>query len=666
MGPGHRRHHVPPDRDLRDGRRRRGRMRPRAAGAGRGRSAGGGRVGDAGDAAGQHQRPHHRRGRTRRRPHPRRHAPVGPGTGARAGLVRSCAVAQPAVLDRRHAVGGPEGAAEVGGVGQPPAGGDGAHRPGRQRRVQEVVAAPLQPSLPDQAGHAGPLLVEQLVQRAERDVVGPGDGRRREPGVGQPALDEGVHPQQQCPPGAVRRHLLRAVEAVGQGHREQVERGRADPGPHGRVDRVDQPLVQWAGRERSTKAKSPPWRRAWRPSCSTTTSPWAITSTLQRSASSMRTWRRRRSAPPGREADSSPTRIAPSSAARTWSGTSFPSPTRTSSGPSTAPTTSWTYSARARTGTSPVRNMTVMVTSSAVLPILARSRAPISPPAGEVPDMTSPSRASSDRPPGCRLAGGGRRLGEMTVVFQASDDQPIVSRLERWRHVVDETFGPALLRPPSRTHVPQQLVVGDVGAVRVSELRIAYPTASADRCQAARTPRLIRQSDPDPERYRVDLLVRGQLVVEQAGREAALEPGDFALVDWSRPARWATASERSVSLMFPRALLALPYDEVARLGGVRISGRHGAGALFSSLARQVVAHLDDYGVADGARLGTTLVDLLTAALAAHLDRAGELPADTRQEALRRRVHAFIEQRLADPACPRRRSPAPTMSRCGTC
>jgi hypothetical protein len=61
----------------------------------------------------------------------------------------------------------------------------------------------------------------------------------------------------------------------------------------------------------------------------------------------------------------------------------------------------------------------------------------------------------------------------MTVVFQASDDQPIVSRLERWRHVVDETFGPALLRPPSRTHVPQQLVVGDVGAVRVSELRIA-------------------------------------------------------------------------------------------------------------------------------------------------------------------------------------------------
>src|SRR5215218_7795572 len=107
---------------------------------------------------------------------------------------------------------------------------------------------------------------------------------------------------------------------------------------------------------------------------------------------------------------------------------------------------------------------------------------------------------------------------------------------------------------------------------------------SSDRCQAARTPRLIRQSDPEPERYRVDLLVRGQMAVEQAGREAALEPGDFTVVDWSRPARWATASERAVSLMFPRALLALPHREVARLGGVRISGRHGAGARCSPLS----------------------------------------------------------------------------------
>jgi AraC-binding-like domain len=160
--------------------------------------------------------------------------------------------------------------------------------------------------------------------------------------------------------------------------------------------------------------------------------------------------------------------------------------------------------------------------------------------------------------------------------------------------------------------------------------------------------------------------VRGQLVVEQAGQEAALGPGDFAITDWSRPARWATATQRAVALMFPRALLPLPHDEVARLGGVRIPGDHGAGALFSSLARQVVAHLDDYGAADGARLGTTLVDLLAAALSARLDHQGELPPGTVQQGLLRQVHGFIEQRLADPALTPGRSPPPTTSRCATC
>jgi AraC-like DNA-binding protein len=43
-----------------------------------------------------------------------------------------------------------------------------------------------------------------------------------------------------------------------------------------------------------------------------------------------------------------------------------------------------------------------------------------------------------------------------------------------------------------------------------------------------------------------------------------------------------------------------------------------------------------------------MVDLLTAALVARLDGEDEVPSDTRQQALRRRVHAFIEQRLADP------------------
>jgi AraC-like DNA-binding protein len=52
--------------------------------------------------------------------------------------------------------------------------------------------------------------------------------------------------------------------------------------------------------------------------------------------------------------------------------------------------------------------------------------------------------------------------------------------------------------------------------------------------------------------------------------------------------------------------------------------------------------------ADGARLGTALVDLLTVALAARLDRREAVPPDSRQRALVLRIHAFLEEQLADP------------------
>lgn len=68
----------------------------------------------------------------------------------------------------------------------------------------------------------------------------------------------------------------------------------------------------------------------------------------------------------------------------------------------------------------------------------------------------------------------------------------------------------------------------------------------------------------------------------------------------------------------------------------------------SSLSRQLVGRLDDWSVAEGARLGTTVLDLLTVALAARLEREEQVPPDLRQRALLHRIHAFIEQRLVDP------------------
>jgi AraC-like DNA-binding protein len=215
----------------------------------------------------------------------------------------------------------------------------------------------------------------------------------------------------------------------------------------------------------------------------------------------------------------------------------------------------------------------------------------------------------------------------MSVVFQA-DDQPVASRPEYWQEVVGDVLCPLELRIPSPRHVPDRLVVGEAGPVAVAELTARRPGG------AIRTKTHVGRSHADL--CKIDVMAGGRGGVEQDGRQARLEPGDFTFVDLARPARWTNESARIVAVTFPRALLPLHAD---RLTGVRIAGDHGLGALVSSLARRLPGHLD-------ARAGRAVLDLLTAALAERLEK--NVPPATRRRALLLQVQAFIDAHLGDP------------------
>ncbi len=177
---------------------------------------------------------------------------------------------------------------------------------------------------------------------------------------------------------------------------------------------------------------------------------------------------------------------------------------------------------------------------------------------------------------------------------------------------------------------PGQLAAGDrLRLATVGALTVADVTTNGTR--TARH----RGSSAD---CKIDVLITGHGIVEQDGRAAHLRAGDLALVDLSRPARWAMASMRMVAVAFPRPLLPLPPDG---LTGVRIAGDRGAGALVSALAGRLMAHVEDCGPAEGARLGSALLDLVTIALVSHE------PPETRPPMLDR-IYAYIEQRLDDP------------------
>lgn len=228
----------------------------------------------------------------------------------------------------------------------------------------------------------------------------------------------------------------------------------------------------------------------------------------------------------------------------------------------------------------------------------------------------------------------------MSVLVQATD-VPVASRMDYWRQVVEELLGPLEVQaPPDGLDGRDRLLVGEAGAVRVADL------AAGQAGGARRTAAHVRRLDLDV--CKLDVLVRGHGVVVQDGREAWLGPGDFTLVDLSRPVHLAMSPMRMVSVVFPRALLPLRPADAAGLTALRFPGDHGTGALVSALAHRLPAHLDEVGTADGARLGTAVLDLLTVALTARLDRPDQVPSETRQRALLQRIHAFVEQRLGDP------------------
>jgi AraC-like DNA-binding protein len=227
-----------------------------------------------------------------------------------------------------------------------------------------------------------------------------------------------------------------------------------------------------------------------------------------------------------------------------------------------------------------------------------------------------------------------------TVVLRA-DDVPAAARCEYVHEVVSAALGPLDVRSGDGSEPPDQVRMTDLGVVRVGELSASRP-GGADRRR-----RHIQMMDADL--CKVDVVARGEIVVDQDGRQARLHAGDFAFVDLSRPAHWTnTWSTRVVAIAFPRKLVPLRPDDAAQLTAVGVAGDDGTGALFSSTARQLARQVDRLDPAGGARVGTATLDLLTVALAGRLDRHGEVPADVSQRALLLRARAFIEGRLADP------------------
>lgn len=224
------------------------------------------------------------------------------------------------------------------------------------------------------------------------------------------------------------------------------------------------------------------------------------------------------------------------------------------------------------------------------------------------------------------------------------DDVP---ELDRFRH-----YREALLRMPVPLESRSARLRGFEARVASAPLgRMTLTTLwtrSDGPYDVARTPGLIRRSDP--EAYRLVVNVHGAGGLSQDGRDAVFGDGDLALYDTSRPFHgWrgsAGVPAEWLLVTFPRDMMPLPESVTRPMTGVRMSGRTGVGALVSGYVERLVSGVDRFTGEDALGLSNTFVDL-TAILVAHA--AGEAAPAADRRTLMVRIQAFIRNRLGDPA-----------------
>ncbi|MFG1872958.1 AraC-like ligand-binding domain-containing protein [Micromonospora arborensis] len=222
---------------------------------------------------------------------------------------------------------------------------------------------------------------------------------------------------------------------------------------------------------------------------------------------------------------------------------------------------------------------------------------------------------------------------------------PPNERFGMWLDLVARTSAPMRVRSAHDDDFVARADFVDLGSIQV----ISYDYPSLD---ATRTPRLIRQSDP--ELYMLALTICGVGTSSQDGRQSEIRAGEFTFYDASRPhqlGHHATDPEQgqatSIVTMIPHAALPLPPQRMAALYGGRMSGSEGIGALLAQFLVQVTRHPEQYHAADASRLGAVGLDLATTLLGRHLVAEDAVPTEVRRRALLAQVQAYVHRHLGD-------------------
>ena len=226
------------------------------------------------------------------------------------------------------------------------------------------------------------------------------------------------------------------------------------------------------------------------------------------------------------------------------------------------------------------------------------------------------------------------------------DELPAAERFEFLHEMVAQTWVPMECHSDHRADYRGVFRSSGLGAMQVVVMDILSTTV-------CRTPSMIRRAAPDMLKVLMPVRGSGTYLVAQDGRQARLEPGEFAFYDTRRPYEVHCGvgdhdAGQAMTFMFPCSLLPLPPSQLKRLTAVTMPASTGIGTLTSQLLVHLARTIDRCSPAEAARLSTAALEVLASRLAHELDAIDSVAPGTHRRALLTRIHAFIQERLGDP------------------
>jgi len=211
-------------------------------------------------------------------------------------------------------------------------------------------------------------------------------------------------------------------------------------------------------------------------------------------------------------------------------------------------------------------------------------------------------------------------------------------RLQFWRDAVCDTFVELDCRA-----VSEAPFFGEITTAQCDEMH--FSRVRSDGQIVNRTKSRIRNARE--EVVLVSVQTRGRGIVAQDGRQAVLEPGDFACYDSTRPYTLGfDAQFEQIVLHLPRKAMVRRIGPTEAVTATRVAATSPLGSLVAPFMRNTASIVSEVGGASAARLSDVCLGLVTTALG-DLTSFRPLNDTPARAALTFRAKGLIERNLAD-------------------